>query len=468
MRADRRWLAGILATSVALRLVAAAILADRVQDLPGIFDEISYHTLATRLLGGFGFTFARLWWPLTAAGTPTAHWSYLYTLWVAAVYAIFGAHPLAVRIVQSVFAGALMPFFTYRLACQVVPGPRQPVQHHWPALVAAAWTALYAYFVYYTAALMTEAFFMTGVLWSLDCAVRVSGWRRGSPAAGQVDAPAGWWTWIELGLAMAITVYLREVFLVFVPVLLGWLVLSELVRAAGSARDRMRAAWHQCAGGVLASAGVLGLLLAPATAFNYHQFDRFVLLNTNSGYAFFWSNHPIYGDHFTPILPDNSAYTALIPDDLRSLSVNEAALESALLQRGIGFVLADPARYIRLSLSRIPVYFMFWPSADSGLLSNMARVGSFGLALPLMLLGLGLWLADWFQPAQRLFAWRSSLLVLFAVTFSLIYILSWALTRYRLPVDAVGVIFAARALVSLISVARHRAPMGKTENLATA
>jgi len=250
-----------------------------------------------------------------------------------------------------------------------------------------------------------------------------------------------------------------------VPVLLGWLVLGELVHAGGSPRDRIQAAWHKYARGLLTSAGVVGLLLAPATVFNYHQFNRFVLLNTNSGYAFFWANHPIYGDHFIPILPNDTDYSSLIPSELRSLGSNEAALESALMQRGIGFVLADPARYVRLSLSRIPVYFMFWPADDSGLISNLTRVGSFGLALPFMLLGLGLWLTDWFQAGQRLFAWRSSLLVLFAITFSLIHLLSWALTRYRLPVDAVGVIFAARALVSLIEIIRGHLFGAKPENL---
>jgi hypothetical protein len=58
--------------------------------------------------------------------------------------------------------------------------------------------------------------------------------------------------------------------------------------------------------------------------------------------------------------------------------------------------------------------------------------------------------------------------VLFAATFSLIHLLSWALTRYRLPVDAVGLIFAARALVSLIGMARQRVSWGKTNSLATA
>jgi hypothetical protein len=275
--------------------------------------------------------------------------------------------------------------------------------------------------------------------------------RLASPvtSAGEPPFPASRWGWVELGLAATFATYLRQVFLLFVPALAAWLVVVEVARAAGDWVSRVRTAWQHLAGGLLLSGLVVAALIAPTTAFNYSQFGRFVLLNTNAGYAFFWANHPIYGDHFVGILPDNIPYTALIPPELRPLGVNEAALESALMQRGIGFVIDDPARYVRLSLSRIPVYFEFWPTSDSGLISNLTRVGSFGLALPFMLVGLGLWFASLWQPDQQAWAWRGGLLVLFIVVFSSIHLLSWALTRYRLPVDAVGLIFASQAVAVL-------------------
>ena len=448
---NRRWLTAILVVSVALRLVTSVVLGDLVEILPGIFDQISYHTLAIRLLGGHGFTFDHQWWPITAAGTPTAHWSYLYTLWLTAVYAVFGPHPLAARIFQALTAGWLMPYMVYRISRRVWPGPKSLDQPHWPALIAAAWTAGYGYFIYYSAALMTESFFITGVLWVLDCSLRLVDSRLAPPvdSAGKPRVAAGRWVWVELGLAVTFATYLRQVFLLFVPALVAWLVAAELARTAGGWSSRVRTAWHNLAGGLLLSGIVTVALIAPTTAFNYSEFGRFVLLNTNAGYAFFWANHPIYGDHFVAILPDNIPYTDLIPPELRPLGVNEAALESALMQRGIGFVIDDPARYVRLSLSRIPVYFMFWPSSDSGLISNLTRVGSFGLALPFMLIGLGLWLENIRRPEQHVWVWRGSVLVLFMVVYSSIHILSWALTRYRLPVDAVGLIFAGQAVAVL-------------------
>jgi len=49
-------LAVILIASVGLRVASAIVLGDKIEILPGIFDQISYHTLANRLLSGNGFT----------------------------------------------------------------------------------------------------------------------------------------------------------------------------------------------------------------------------------------------------------------------------------------------------------------------------------------------------------------------------------------------------------------------------
>jgi hypothetical protein len=125
------------------------------------------------------------------------------------------------------------------------------------------------------------------------------------------------------------------------------------------------------------------------------------------------------------------------------------------MRQGLGFVLADPARYLRLSVSRLPIFFQFWPSAGSSALSNVVRVGSFGVALPFMLLGLGLWGAGAARGGLGGgLASPGGLLLLFGLVYSLVHLLSWALIRYRLPVDAVLLAFAGRALVTLLGAVR--------------
>src|SRR5581483_4983296 len=89
-RFNPRWvLAGTIILAVLVRLISAVMQGDTVVELPGIQDQISYDALAQRVLGGYGFSFGSYWWPATHAGEPTAHWSFLYTLYLAGIYAIF-------------------------------------------------------------------------------------------------------------------------------------------------------------------------------------------------------------------------------------------------------------------------------------------------------------------------------------------------------------------------------------------
>ncbi|NJM41786.1 MAG: hypothetical protein HC853_14010 [Anaerolineae bacterium] len=142
----------------------------------------------------------------------------------------------------------------------------------------------------------------------------------------------------------------------------------------------------------------------------------------------------------------NDTYAQIIPAELRTL--DEPSLSNALFQLGLKYVIDDPIRYVLLSLSRLFVYFTFWPSPNSGLLSNVTRVTSLGVALPFVLYGLFLSFKQW----------RSwSLLYVFIVVYVGIHISTWALVRYRLPVDAVLLVFAAYGLANLFyRLRQHR------------
>ncbi len=191
---------------------------------------------------------------------------------------------------------------------------------------------------------------------------------------------------------------------------------------------------------LLAASIVLLLIIAPWTIRNYRAFHRFVLLNTNAGFAFYWSNHPIHGTNYPAYLPDWAAYIDLIPPEL--LPLNEAELDQALLKRGFDFIRDDPGRYLMLSISRVDDYFRFWPSAESGPISNVSRVLSFGLFWPLMAYGL-------ISQVRRSVSSGALSLYLFIITYTGIHLLSWTLIRYRLPIDAVLIIFASTALVEI-------------------
>ena len=414
---EQRPLSLIILISVFLRIAVAFAMGNKVVELPGIFDQVSYHNLAMRVASGHGFSFGELWWPITPANAPTAHWSFLYTLYLTLIYLVFGPHPIVARILQAVIVGILHPYIVFRIGEKLFTKTI--------GLVAAAITSAYVYFFYYGAALMTEPFYITAILFSLFIAIRLTESKN-----KKQDIRLG----IFMGISLGIALLLRQVFLLFLPFLFLWVWIVRFIRTRSLP-----------VAPTILSFTLIILLISPVTLYNYSRFHRFVLLNTNSGYAFFWGNNPIYGTKFIPILP-TATYQDLIPKDVRHL--DEAALDQELLKRGIQFVMDDPKRYVLLSLSRIPPYFMFWYSPDSSLLSNISRIGSFGIFLPFMLYGLMLGIKK-YDRFWNLILSPDGLLILFVVVYSGIHILTWTLIRYRLPIDAVLIPFASLALVGI-------------------
>ncbi|HOT90795.1 MAG TPA: hypothetical protein PLJ78_04290 [Anaerolineae bacterium] len=444
-RNPRKLLPFILLLSVLLRVAVAFYYGDVVDAPPLLTDQRSYSALGARLITGKGFSFERFWYPFTPPNTPTAHWSFLYSLFIAAVYAVFGVHPLAARLTQAILGGFLLPWMVYRLTAtlfgevEMASGESQVANRDSPfALLAAAIAAVYGYFILYAATMMTETFYIVALLWSLEVGLRVGReLRRGAAIPFSLA--------LQLGASLGIAALIRQSILPWVPVFFLWLVwqgVSTLTR------------WHvetfkRFSGLILAGLTLLAFIL-PWTYRNYRVYGEFLLLNSNTGYAMYSAQHPMHGTHFQEFA------AAPLPE---GLSGNEAQMDRALLRQGLRFVLDDPGRYLLLSLSRIRAFFEFWPTPDTTLLHNIGRTGSFGLFLPFMLYGL--YLAVSRQPSAvstpySLLPTPYSLLLLFMAFYTLLHILTWAMVRYRLPVDAVALPFAALAIYDLYQRLRKR------------
>jgi hypothetical protein len=451
---NRRWLWPILVASALVRVGVALYLGDVVDAPPLLTDQRSYHALAVRLLEGHGYSFERPWYPFTPADTPTAHWSFLYSLFVAGVYALFGAHPVAVRLVQAILGGLALPWAVYRLA-RTVFWPSSPLsvsrqigegeggwggggEDHLLPLIAAAIAAIYPYFILYAATLMTETFYIVILLWSLE-----EGLRLGERMRQRRDIPLI--LPLGLGLSLGLAALLRQSLLPWVPVFFLYLLWQGW--HARRFKETIRP---------LAVAGLIliGCIL-PWTYRNYRGYGQFLLLNSNTGYAMYSAQHPMHGTSFREFDP------APLPEGLAG---NEAQMDRVLMRAGIQFVLDDPGRYLLLSLSRVRAFFEFWPTPDTTLLHNVGRTGSFGLCLPFILYGLYLSfrrqpsaVASPNEPSRRR-TWDFRLLYLFIAFYTLLHVLTWAMVRYRLPVDAVSLPFAALALHDLYARGRRWLP----------
>ena len=420
----------ILALSVLLRLAVALYLGNVVDAPELLTDQRSYHALGARLAAGYGFTFPDNWYPFTAAGEPTSHWSFLYSLVVAAVYALAGPQILAMRLVQAVLGGLLLPWMVYRLAKALFSGPGGENDHAAGtiALVAAFVAAVYPYFVLYSATLMTETFFLITLLWSLERGLALANRLRAGEAKGL------WRLGLALGVSLGLATLLRQSILPWVPVLFLYLLWL------GWRSGRLRAAV-----GALALVGLILIgFIAPFTVRNTLVYDEFLLLNSNAGYAMYSAQHPMHGTNFREF------DAAPLPEGMWGRP--EPEMDRALMQQGIQFVLDNPGRYQLLSLSRVRAFFEFWPTPDTTLLHNIGRTASFGLLLPFLLYGLVLAIG---RPG---FVKRNTLLFLFAGFYTVLHLLTWAMVRYRLPVDAVLIPLAALAVVDLLQRTRGLIP----------
>jgi len=411
---ENRWLLIILLIGTLLRLVAALYLGDKVELIPVAYDQIHFDNVAHSLLAGRGFSFTVPPWPFIQAGAPTAFVSFLYTLFVASVYWLFGPHALVARVIQALVC-SLLPWQVYGLVRRLMANGRWPqsvADSRWPmaeavALVAAAITAGYAYFVFYSATLMTEGFYLVTVVWALSLTLDLA------------EAPSAprWASW---GLAVSLASLLRQVFMPLAALLFLYILWQ--------ARRRVKIGHVALAGGIAA------LLILPWTVRNYLVFDRFLLLNSQTGQILWNANHPAMGTDFDSI--------AMFPIPAELEGLNEAELDSALLRLGLQNVAADPRRFVGLSLSRLAAFFRFWPIPSSSTFNNVARTASFAICLPFMVAGL---LLSRREPRRWL------LLYLFIAAYTFIHAISWAGIRYRLPVDVALVPFAALAVVALLA-----------------
>lgn len=398
----RRLLIAVIVFSILLRAVVAIGLGDHVEPLSGAYDQVSYDTLAQRILAGKGFSFPTNWYPFTLPDEPTAHWSYLYTLYLAGVYAISGHHPLVARLLQVILSG-LNIWLAYRIGWRLFGD--------WVGLVAAAATSVYAYLIFFNAALMTQTFYIIAVLAVIAITLEL------------VDHPTRR-NWILLGGAIGIGALLRQTLLIFAPLIFAWLIFKH----------SRRLPWRD----MFIAISVIALFILPWTVYNYFTFHDFLLLNSNGGYWFYSSNHPAQGTNF------NQNYSAPLPPELRGLS--EPAIDRALYREGVGFIVADPSRFILLSLNRTKDYFWVSPSEQSSMISNAARLLSFALYLPFMILGL-IW-------SRR--AWQLCVPLYLYVAFdTLLCLMSWSAPRYRLPSDAVFMVFVGFAITSLAARLRR-------------
>ena len=350
----------------------------------------------------------------------------LYPLFMACVYAIFGASLPALKAVQALLGAG---------SCVLVWGLARELFDHRVAALAGGLAAFYGMLVFYGGTVMIvnlQVPLVVGLVW---CLVRT--FRRPSAAA-----------WMLCGGLLGLSVLARQTVLLLAPLIVVWLLL----------RREGEPAFARRLGHAAIFLVTLLALILPFTVRNYLVGGDLVLLNSTGGANFYMGNQRSADGTWT--LPSIGARHRV--DNPRAMRDAFArAAEAALggpqkpsqvsaywLARGLDEIRADPRRWLGLELRKFGLFwnaYEVWNNRSIDVSRRFSRVlrlplVSFGVMVPFGLLGLALTARRW----RELFPVHATLGVYLASA-----LLFFVLSRYRLPAIVLLMPFAAFAAIDL-------------------
>lgn len=361
---------GVLALAFTARLGAAFLCDGRVFSA----DEAHWQRMGTLL-----------WQQGIASPEAGLYRPPLYPLFIALLYGVGGENTLLLRLAQAVVSTATCAF-CYALAARI-GGVRA-------GIFAAVLSALYPFFIFFSAVLMAETlllFFVAVALWQAQRFTAQPDLRRAA----------------ELGFVFALSALCK-------PVLLLWLPLCCAIW------------WREVALGAVAKARCLFVLaivllctVLPWTLRNAHISGHFVPISSNMGINLLVGHE----EGATGVYRDGVDYWRLMEEVSHGES-DPVLRDATVARRMLSRIAGDPIRALSLAARKV---LLLWnpllPGAEwpQQLMSLMT-------ALPLSLLGLcGLWQLR----ADPLAAMTASLLV----ALTLVHAVFFAHARFRLPID---------------------------------
>lgn len=323
---------------------------------PPTADGSFYHTIATRIAQGHGYTWL---WP-DGVVTYAAHYPVGYPALMGAAYWLLGSHPASAMIVNALL-GVAGASATYALA--------ERATSRRAALVVGLIAALHVGLVAYTPALMTEG--VTAALWVAGAWSAL----RAREAAGR---RALWWLLATSAILAAATM-VRPQSLVMAP-WFGWWALAP--SATWTARLRR----------ALALTAISALLCAPWAVRNKVRMGE-AGLSFNGGWNLLIGATPSARGSWAPLE---------VPDACREV-FDEAKKDSCFGREALRWIAHNPIRWAVLAPEKLAVTFDYCGAAgwylnasngqsltyDAKIALGVVETGMERLVLGAALVGLG-------------------------------------------------------------------------------
>ncbi len=394
---------------------------------PPISDEKDYSTLAVNLIEHGEYAFVH--------GSPTALRPPLYPLFVAGVYRVFGAENYqAVRLIQA-FLSLATVVLVYRLGAAAYSER------------AGLWAA--GLVCFYPSLLGTVNLLLTETLFTLELVALSLGLIR-LQKGGSLKLAAA------VGLLLGAGALTRSIFWLFPPVV-GLYLLASIQATFGR---RLLA--------VALLGLVFGATVAPWAIRNTRLEQTLVVIDTMGGRNFMMGNYehtPLYRAWDAISVTDEKSWDSVLESrHSQYRDLTQGQRDKLAFAEGLRFVMANPGLTVQRDLIKL---VNFWQlereliaGVDRGYFGEFSKAAKLGLAAlicgayALAMLS-AIFGALLFPPAWR----PHGLLLLLLAYVTALHTLTFAHSRYHLPLMPLVLIYSAAALMRLGQIwGRRRRP----------
>ncbi|MGK2905034.1 MAG: TPR end-of-group domain-containing protein [Desulfuromonadales bacterium] len=367
-------------------------------------------------------------------GERTFYQAPFYPYFLALIYTIGARDFILVRLVQIVIGSA---------SCVLLAAAGARFFDRTSGWLAGLLLALYAPALFFDLLIQKAVlgmFFMCVLLFLMSKATQSQGSRH----------QAG--IWILVGVVLACFGLVRENALVLIPAIGIWLTVYF-----------WKTGWRQVLITLAFLAIGLAIVFFPVTLRNYIVGEEFVLTTSQLGPNFFIGNSKEATGFYRPLIQDHSDWKFERTDAQnlaekalgRQLTPNEVS--DYWLAKTVSDIREHPLNWLRLMGKK---WLMVWNSVEisdsesiyahyrfSSLLNTLGQVFHFGVLLPLAIIGMCL---SW-QDRRRLWgiAW---VWICFAASVALFFVFA----RYRYPMTAALLLFAASGLTQIYRRLKQR------------
>lgn len=421
--------AAIFAVAMAVRLLHLWSIRDTAMFDVLMGDAKAYDEWARRIADGD--------W----VGSEVFYQAPLYPYFLGTLYTVFGRDLMVVRVVQAIVGSA---------SAVLLADAGQRLFSRRVGLVAGFGLALYAPAIFFDGLLqktVLDVFFVCLSIWLASRLI-------GRADSGEANQSPAWRLWLALGASLGALSLTRENALALVLVVVTWAVVAgRTTRASPRPFD-----WAPVAA-VLAG---LAVVVVPVAARNYAVGGGFYLTTSQFGPNFFIGNNPDSDGTYMPLrqgrgAPEYERRDAVeLAEQALGRTLTPADVSDYWTDRALDFMRGQPVAWIRLQLRKAALLVNASEMLDtesqetyedaSPILRVLARIGHFGVLVPLAAIGL---VAAW--PARR----RLWPILAMAAVYAVSVIAFYVFARYRFPLVPFLVLLAATGVVFFPDLVRR-------------